>query len=49
MLTLFKKKFSFGGIKRQLGQKLKQFFLENLLEKTLLEINIMKVKKVKDG
>ena len=48
MLTLLKK-FSLGGIKT-LWHKIKNyFFLENLLEQTLLEINIMKIKKEKDG
>ena len=48
MLTVLKK-FLFGGIKILLAQDLKQFFLENLLVKMNLEINIMKIKKGIDG
>ena len=43
-------KFIFTWWNRQtFGTFLKQYFLENMLEKTNLEINIIKVKKTKDG
>ena len=48
MLTLIKKVFIWWN-QETIGTKIKTIFLENLLEKTLLEINIMRVKKVKDG
>ena len=42
-------KFLLGGIVRLLAPESILYFLENLLEKIVMEINITKVKMVKDG